>query len=106
MLKGDSFAKKFGGVSGNDQDFLKLTINGFDASGHFVSSIFFYLADYRSSNNSEDYIVNRWTKIDLKPLGAVNQITFSLNSSDNGIFGMNTPCYFSLDDIVYLDPEK
>jgi hypothetical protein len=32
MLNGDSFAKKFGGASGNDPDFFKLTIIGKNAA--------------------------------------------------------------------------
>ena len=33
MSNGDAFAKVFGGVSGDDPDFLYLTISGFDALG-------------------------------------------------------------------------
>lgn len=106
MLKGDAFAKKFGGTTGYDEDFLKLTINGLDVNGHFLSSVDFYLADFRFADNSKDYIVKRWTEVNLTPLGAINQISFSFKSSDNGNWGMNTPAYFSLDDIVYLDPEQ
>jgi hypothetical protein len=107
MLKGDTFAKKFGGTTGNDPDFLKLEIYGLDVSGHIIDTVNFYLADYRFANNSQDYIVNKWTEVDLTKLGAVNKISFSLKSSDNDpLYGMNTPAYFSLDDIVYLDPEK
>ena len=46
MLNGDAYAKKFGGVSGNDPDWFKLTIrkwyNGILAN----DSVTFYLADY------------------------------------------------------------
>jgi hypothetical protein len=106
MLNGDSFAKKFGGSTGNDPDYLKLKIYGLDATGNKLDSVDFYLADYRVADNSKDYIVNKWTEVDLTKLGAVNQIAFSFESSDTGVYGMNTPAYFSLDDIVYLDPEK
>jgi hypothetical protein len=106
MLKGDSFAKKFGGTTGNDPDFLKLEIFGLDASGHVLDSLSFYLADFRFADNSKDYIVDKWTKVDLTKLGAVNQIAFSFKSSDMSSWGINTPTYFCLDDLVYLDPEK
>ena len=62
MRDGDSFAKKFGGDSGDDPDFFKLTINGFDgldASGNLLGSVEFYLADYRFADNNLDYIVRR-----------------------------------------------
>jgi PKD repeat protein len=106
MLKGDFVAKKFGGTSGNDEDFLKLTINGLDSTGHLTAKVDFYLADFRFADNTQDYIVNKWTKVDLTSLGAVNQLTFTFQSSDNGDWGMNTPAYVCVDDIVYNDPEN
>jgi len=61
MLTGDSFAKKFGGTSGNDADWLKLTAYGVDASGNLLSNTAeFYLADYRSSDNALDMSGNVW----------------------------------------------
>lgn len=106
MKNGYYIAKKFGGDSGNDEDYLKLEICGLDSTGHQVSMLDFYLADYRSSDNTQDYIINKWTTVDLTSLGAVNQITFKFQSSDNGDWGMNTPSYVCIDDIVYSDPEN
>ncbi len=100
MLNGDMFAKKFGGVSGNDPDFFKLTLSGFAggaATGTFVD---FYLADFRFVDNSQDYIVNSWTNVDFSPLGTVDQVRFSFSSSDVGGFGINTPTYFALDNLT------
>ena len=100
MRDGDSFAKKFGGVSGNDPDFFKLTITGLGAGDTILGSIDFYLADFRFANNTQDYIVNTWTMVDLAPLGAATRkIQFALSSSDNGGFGMNTPAYFAIDHV-------
>ena len=94
-------AKKFGGPSGNDPDWFKLTIIGFNAAGDSVKSVDFYLADYRFDNNSLDYIIDKWTTVDLAPLGKINKMTFRLSSSDNGIYGMNTPAYVCLDNVKY-----
>lgn len=106
MLNGDDFARKFGGDLGSYEDFLKLRIYGLDTFGHKLDSIDFYLADYRSTDNSKDYIVDKWTKVDLTSLGAINQIGFKLTSSDNSDWGMNTPSYFCLDNLTYLEPEN
>ena len=101
MKNGDSFAKKFGGASGNDPDFFKLTVSGLDSSNQPTGSLDFFLADYRFANNALDYIVTSWTPVDLSSLGASTQaLTFSLASSDNGSFGMNTPAYFAVDNIT------
>ena len=70
-----------------------------------TKTVEFYLADFRFSDNSQDYIVDTWTSVDISSLGAVNQLTFKFESSDNGTFGMNTPAYVCIDDIVYNEPE-
>ena len=100
MLNGDTYSKKFGGVSGDEEDWFLLTITGKDAGGSEVGSVEFYLADYRFADNSQDYIVNTWEYVDLMGLGVVQSLEFSLSSSDMGSFGMNTPGYFALDTVV------
>jgi hypothetical protein len=106
MKNGYFVARKFGGDNGNYNDFLMLTINGLDSTGHLISKVDFYLADYRFADNSKDYIINKWTTVDLTSLGAVNQLTFTFQSSDNGDNGINTPTYVCVDDLVYSDPEN
>ena len=99
MRDGDGFAKKFGGTSGNDADFLKLTITGYNGAAA-TGSVEFYLADYRFANNAQDYIVQQWTFVNLAGMGAVTRLGFDLASSDNGPFGMNTPAYFAMDTLT------
>lgn len=101
MRNGDGFAKKFGGVSGNDPDFLKLTITALDAGTATLGSLDVFLADYRFADNAQDYILSAWTAVDLSPLGdGVSALRFTLASSDNGAFGMNTPAYFAIDNVT------
>lgn len=101
MKNGDpSFAKKFGGVSGNDKDWFKMTVVGFNAAGE-SKTVEFYLADYRFEDNSKDYIVNKWTTVDLTSLGKINKLTFRFTSTDTGDWGMNTPAYVCLDNLKY-----
>ena len=100
ILQGDSFAKQFGGDSGDDPDFFLLTIEGFDSSDDSVGTIDFYLADYRFEDNSQDFIVDSWTTVDLSPLGDATELQFSLSSSDVGDFGINTPAYFAVDNVT------
>lgn len=101
MRDGDSFAKKFGGSSGNDPDWFKLTIKGYSGGILTSDSVEFYLADYRSSNNVNDYIVTDWQKVDLTSLGALDSVFLHLSSSDNGQWGMNTPAFFCIDNFNY-----
>lgn len=88
MKEGDAFAKAFG-----PDDWFKLTIRSYSAAnaqGVPTGSIDFFLA---SGTN----ILDQWTSIDLTslPSGTLS-LGFELTSSDNGIYGMNTPAYFAL----------
>ena len=103
MRDGDAFAKKFGGVTGDDADYLLLTIKKYKDGVLSTDSVNFYLADYRFTDNSQDYIVDDWQYVDLTSLGDVDSLAFTLTSTDNGAFGMNTPAYFCIDDLTTAD---
>lgn len=103
MRDGDSFAKKFGGSTGNDPDWFKLTIHAWYGGNIINDSVEFYLADFRFANNTMDYIVNDWQWVNLNSLGNVDSLVFSLTSSDVGSFGMNTPAFFCIDDLTTTD---
>lgn len=109
MEKGYFTAKKFGGDSGNDEDWFLLTITGKDTAGNVTDTVEFYLADFRFDDNKLDYIVDAWTTVDLSSLGLVKSIEFALTSSDtdpNPDIGMNTPSYFAIDSIVIGDDDN
>lgn len=99
MKNGDSYAKKFGGDSGNDPDWFLLTIEGFDSANQSTGKVYFNLADFAYSINTNDYIIDNWRWVNLKRLGRISKLEFSLRSSDNGSWGMNTPGYFCLDNL-------
>lgn len=105
LLQGSGFSKKFGGDDGSDADYFKVQITSFLA-GDSVTSVDFYLADYRDSDNSKDYIVNDWTYVDFDGSAysdiLIDSISFTFESSDNGMWGMNTPAYFCMDDFNAL----
>jgi hypothetical protein len=104
MRDGDSFAKKFGGTSGNDEDFFKITLTGYEdvnLNGSSTGALDIFLADYRFSDNSEDYILDSWTQFELTDLGSARSIGFSFTTTDNGDFGANTPLYVAMDNLTY-----
>ena len=100
MRDGDSFCKKFGGVSGNDPDWFRLSVFGFN-NGALTDTVDFYLADFRFSNNAQDYIVRDWSWVDLTSLGIVDSVGMTVSSTDTGAYGMNTPAYFCLDQFTF-----
>jgi hypothetical protein len=65
-----------------------------------VGVVEFYLADFRSADAGQDYVVQDWRTVDLKPLGdKVASLQFAMETTDLGDFGPNTPFYFALDDL-------
>ncbi len=101
MVNGDSYAKKFGGEDGTDEDWFLLTIYALDENyGKTDASVKFYLADYRFADSSEDYILDEWAWVDLTGLGSVYGLEFELSSSDGSGRNMNTPAYFAMDNLT------
>ncbi len=98
MTNGDSFAHKFA-----KGDWFKLTAEGTTAEG--TKSVDFYLADFRSENEADHYMLNSWQWLDLRSLGKVTSLTFKFTSSDTGQYGMNTPAYLCIDNLNGKRPE-
>ena len=98
ILQGGYGEPPYGGSTGNDPDWFKVTATGKNASGQTVGTLDFYLADFRFANNEEDYVLNTWEWFDLSPLGDVATISFSLSSSRGSGYNMITPAYFCMDD--------
>ncbi len=104
MKNGDMFAKKFGGATGNDPDWFQLTVLGWHNGAIKQQSVNFFLADFRSADSTQDYIVRDWRWVDLQSLGSVDSLEFHLSSTDTaGGFGMNNPAYFAMDNFITAD---
>lgn len=99
MRDGDGFAKKFGGATGNDPDWFKVSFILY-LTGGGVDTVHHYLADFRFQNNAFDYIQKDWEQVNFN-LGTVDSIGIKLSSSDTGAFGMNTPAYLALDQLYF-----
>ena len=102
MREGDSFAKKFGGADGSDEDYFKLEVMLYDANNTLLGTEDLYLADFRGDAG---YIVKDWTALDLSTYNGVSYLKFDYESSDIGNWGMNTPAYFCIDNISYYAAE-
>ncbi len=94
MTEGDSYA----GDPFTTGDYLVLYAIGLDEMGDSISGAEFYLADYRSDNEEEQYIVEDWRWFDLSVLGEVSKVRFDMAGSRTGEWGLNTPAYFCMDD--------
>ena len=104
MQFGDSFAKQFGGPTGTDPDFFRLTVHGTQDEGQLLDeTVTFFLADFRFEDDTQDTILDTWETLDLSPLASASRLYFNLDSSDSNAAGMVTPAYFAIDDIVLSD---
>ena len=104
IASGNMFSKPFGGESGNDEDSFSVIFTGLDDAnglGEETGSLEYFLADYRSSDNSEDYRAETWEEVDLTKLGNARSVKLSFRSTDVGEFGINTPQYVAIDDLVF-----
>ncbi len=111
MRDGDQFAKQFGSPNGadgqpdgtNGEDYFYVTIYGWNQQDILVDSTEIYLADFRFADNNQDYILKDWADFDLSMLDGSKYLTFKFYSSDMGDFGINTPLYFAMDNLVYSE---
>jgi hypothetical protein len=101
LLTKTGFNKKFGGDSGNDPDYFRLTISGYDAGHGATGSTDFYLADYRFANNALDYIVTDWRTVDLAGFGSnTRSLEFTFDSTDLTGGSIATPLYVAVDNLT------
>ncbi len=78
-------------------DWFKLTIKGYKSKVE-TAEVDIYLADFR---NGKTFLMKNWQKVNLSALGKVDSVSFSLASTDNGDYGMNTPAYVCIDNIEF-----
>ncbi len=88
---GDAYARAF-----HNGDKLTVTAHGV-AADQTEKTVDFQLASYTNGNLT----INRsWMYVDLSELGAVNEIYFTLTTTDVGEYGPNTPLYFAMDKLM------
>ncbi|MCC9042460.1 DUF4465 domain-containing protein [Myroides sp. M-43] len=79
-------------------DFFKVVVFGLDENKVIINSpVEHYLIDYRNGVVKVD---TNWKKVSLKVLGKVKYLVFYVDSSDKGQWGVNTPAYFTVKDLV------
>ena len=88
ILNGDSYS----GGPFDATDWLTCTITGVSADGSKTT------VDIELAKNGS--YVKTWEYADLTPLGKVVQLSFAFTGSRTGQYGLNTPAYICVDDIV------
>lgn len=88
MIKGSAYSKKF-----EEGDYFNLLIYGVKADGTKTGPVTFSLAEGATP-------IDTWQYVNIEELGEVKGIYFQMDSSDKGIFGINTPTYFAIDRLT------
>jgi hypothetical protein len=95
ILRGYFAARPF---TRDSNDYFKVTVRGYLNGQLKNDSVDVFLADYRQSNTTGDTLVNTWKWVNLLPLGDVDSLEMTMASTDAGMFGINTPTYFCMDN--------
>jgi hypothetical protein len=95
-IAGDDFAN---GLT-NEGDYFKVIAYGVKADNS-VETAEFMLAEFKNGSLQQ---VTEWTWWDLSTLGTIKEVYFTMESSDTGQWGMNTPAYFCIDRIMASNP--
>jgi Domain of unknown function (DUF4465)/Secretion system C-terminal sorting domain len=95
MRDGDMFARKF-----HNGDWFKLVVRGYSGGALKPDSVTIYLANFLFPDTTMNYILKTWQWVNTAPLGNVDSLQYTLRSTDNGMFGMNTPAYFCIDNFT------
>ncbi|MDR0371059.1 MAG: DUF4465 domain-containing protein [Prevotellaceae bacterium] len=97
LKNGFGAARPFG-----DGDWFKVIITGYN-NGVTTGDVAYYLADFR---NGKTVVSHDWVKVDVSLLGQVDKVGFTFESSDTGQWGMNTPAFVCVDNIVFTQTVK
>ncbi len=90
VLLGDGYARAF-----TNGDQLTLTIHGV-AADETETTVDVSMA---SCSNGDLTTARGWKYVDLSSLGTVNELYFTISTTDSGAYGANTPLYFCLDKL-------
>ena len=93
IVNGDGMSDDDGAPFGMG-DYLKLTITADNSN-----SVDFYLADFRSNDESKHYYLDSWEWVDLTSLGTVKTLSFTLTGTKKNSYGLTTAAYFCMDDL-------
>lgn len=86
------------------QSFLKVKFIGYDAAGRKTGEVETYLAKFFGDNPFG--VLNGWQRVPLLGLGKIHTLVIDIEGSDMGDYGLNTPAYVAIDDILVLLEEN
>ena len=88
MRNGNAFSPALG-----DEDEVVISATGYDAAGAETGSVSLLFA-------TKDKMITEWTAWDLSSLGAVTKVRFGMSGGPENAYGMTTPTYYAIDDVI------
>ena len=88
LIGAATFGTDFSKALTNEDDFLTLHITADNGASMQVKLV------------EKGQIQTSWKEISLAELGAIRSLSFSMTGSDSSEWGLNTPAYFAIDNIV------
>ena len=85
-------------AGGNHIGYFQVELECYDFAGNKLATYTKVLADYRNGKNENP--VTTWTYWPINQAG-VGFVKFNFSGSDTGEYGLNTPAYLCIDDIVF-----
>ncbi len=90
-MRNGGYGKKFA-----EGDFFKVTFKGYKGEV-LTGEVDYFLADFREGRR---FLNNNWEYLDLTPLGDAERVEVVFDGSDKGEYGLNTPRYVFIDNLV------
>src|SRR6185312_6208417 len=98
MKNGDAFENAF---TAQNQDWFKLTVKKYFGGVLSTNTAEVYLADFRYSDTTQNYILKNWMWVNFSSLGNVDSLAFYLSSSQTDAYGgIKTPSFFCIDNVT------
>ena len=95
-------ANSMGRPLNQEGDYFKIIAHGVKADGEETTTEL----ELCGFHNGQFSAITDWTWWDLSALGQVVSLYFTMDSSDKGDYGMNTPSYFAMDQLTVSEPVK
>lgn len=102
ILNGSGFSREF-----STGDRFSVVFTGYrdlNKNGSTTGSVTFDLADFSSfdpaRHDRNDFVISDWTTVDFSTLGRARSVGISFLSTDVGAFGINTPTYVAMDNLL------
>lgn len=94
VTEGNEIANEF-----KNGDYLKIIMIALDENEKVINEapLEHYLVDYRKGYTP---IIRDWTTLDLRSLENAHHIAIFMDSSDKGEYGINTPLFFTMKNLV------